>query len=122
MMDELEANQVAAIDSLLFLRDPFPVSNPANVLNQSADKNTRVILFVTNLQLGQGEPASSVIVNLVGSNSASYEITAEDVRAVPNANFTQVRFRLPDNLAAGTATLKVKAQGRESNSGTIRIK
>ncbi|MFL6547035.1 MAG: Calx-beta domain-containing protein, partial [Candidatus Udaeobacter sp.] len=47
--------QAAALDSLLFLRDPFPVLNGANVLNQGPDRNTRIIIFVMNLQLNQGE-------------------------------------------------------------------
>ena len=114
-------NQATAIDALLFLRDPFPVVNPANLLNQGPDKNTRVILFVANLQLAQGETASSVTVNLTNSNSQIYEVAAEDVRAVPGFIFTQVIFRLPDNLAPGACTIKVKAHGMESNSGTIRI-
>jgi hypothetical protein len=113
--------QAAAIDSLLFLRDPFPVVNAANLLNQSQDPNTRVIVFVTSLQLAQGEAASSVTVSLTDSNNQIYEIGAEDVRSVPGFIFTQVIFRLPDNLAPGTATIKVKAHGQESNAGTIRI-
>lgn len=117
-----ESNQAAVIDSLLSLRDPFPVINAANLLNQGTDKNTRVIVFVTNLQLAQGETASSVIVNLVGINNESYNLPAEDVRPVPGFNFTQVIFRLPDNLAPGTCTIKVKAHSQESNAGTIRIR
>jgi hypothetical protein len=124
MLDESSSipSQAAAIDALLFLRDFFPVANAANLLNQSADKNTRVIVFVTNLQLAQSETASAVMVNLIGSNNQSYEVAAEDVRIVPGFNFTQVVFRLPDNLAPGTCTIKVKAHGQESNPGTIRIK
>jgi fimbrial isopeptide formation D2 family protein len=115
------STQAAAIDSLLLLRDPFPVVNAADLLNQGPDKNTRVIIFVTNLQLTSGETASSVMVNLTGSNSQNYDVAAEDVRIVPGFNFTQVIFRLPDNLSPGTCSLKVKAHGQESNSGTVRI-
>jgi lysyl endopeptidase len=123
VMDEAgpEPNQAAAIDSLLFLRDLFPIVNTANLLNQGADKNTRVIIFVTNLQLTSAETFSSVVVNLT-NGSQSYDLPAEDVRIVPGFSFTQVVFRLPDNLAPGTATIKVKAHGQESNTGTIRIK
>ena len=117
-----DPQQAAALDSVLFLRDPFPVVNAGNLLNQASDKNTRVILFVTNLQLAQGESSASVIVKLISSNHQPYEIPAEDVRLVPNSNFTQIIFRLPDNLAPGTCTIKIKAHGHESNSGTIRIK
>lgn len=123
MLDESGpgVNQATAFDSSLLLKDPFPIVNPANLLYQSSDKNTRVTVFVNNLQLAEGEKASSVTVNLVGSNNQPYDLPAERVRLVPAATFTQVTFRLPDNLAPGTCTIKVKAHGEESNSGTIRI-
>ena len=124
MLDGSEpgAQQAAALDATLFFRDPFPVVNTHNLLNQGPDKNTRVVLLVTNLQLVQGETASSVIVNLTGSNNEAYNLPAEDVRPVVSSNFAQVVFRLPDALAPGTCTIKVKARGQESNPGTIRIK
>ena len=124
MLDGSEpgAQQAAALDATLFFRDPFPVVNTHNLLNQGPDKNTRVVLLVTNLQLVQGETASSVIVNLTGSNNEAYNLPAEDVRPVISSNFAQVVFRLPDALAPGTCTIKVKARGQESNPGTIRIK
>jgi hypothetical protein len=114
-------NLALATDSTLLLRDPFPVISAANLLNQVTDKNTRVIIFVTNLQLASGETSSSVVVNLTDGSSRSYDVAAEDVRIVPGFSFTQVIFRLPNNLAPGTCTIKVKAHGQESNSGTIRI-
>ncbi|MEA2204993.1 MAG: hypothetical protein QOE77_1769 [Blastocatellia bacterium] len=114
-------DQVTALDSLLFLRDPFPVVNAANLLNSAIDRNTRVILFVANLQLLQGETSSSVIVNLIDSNNQSYDLSAEDVRTVPDFTFTQVTFRLPNNLAAGTCTIRVRAHGQITNAGTIKI-
>lgn len=115
-------DQAAALDSLLFLRDPFPVINGANLLNLGTDRNTRVILFVSNLELQQGETSSSVIVSLIDSNNQSQEIPAEDVRKVPNLTFSQVTFRLSNNLAAGACTVKVRAHGQISNAGTIRIR
>jgi choice-of-anchor B domain-containing protein len=116
------AQQAVALDATLFFRDPFTVINDYNLLNQGPDKNTRVALFVTDLQLVQGEAPSSVIVNLVGSNNEFYNLPAEDVLPVLSSNFTQVVFRLPDTLVPGTCTVKVKAHGQESNPGTIRIK
>jgi hypothetical protein len=116
------SNQVAAIDSILFLTDPFLVVNGANLLNLGVDRNTRIIVFAKTLQLAQGETSSSVVVNLIDSNNHSYDISAEDVRLVPNFDFTQVIFRLPDNLPAGTCTIIIKAHGQVSNPGTIRIR
>src|SRR5262249_12628379 len=89
-------------------------------INKGPDRNTRILLFAANLQLGQGETPSSVVVNLVGSNNQSYQLPAEDVRPVPNFAFTQVVFRLPDTLVSGTCTVTISAHGQTSNSGTFR--
>ena len=115
-------DQVAAFDLTTLVRDPFPVISPNNVLNLGTDKNTRLIVFVSNLQQVPNEPASVVVVNLVGSNSQNYDVPAEDVRAVANSEFIQVSFRLPDSLAPGTCTIRIKSHAQVSNAGTIRIK
>ena len=114
-------NQAVAFDSMLFLRDPFHVQSVADWLDLGPDRNTRVLVFVANLKLNQGETASAVVVNLVDSNNQSYDVAAESVRLVPNFDFAQVTFRLPDNLSAGACMVTVKAHGQVSNAGTIRI-
>ena len=114
-------DQVAALDSMLMLSDPFLVIQPANVLNQGPDRNTRVVIFAANLSLAPGEVASSVIVNLTDANNQSFNIPAENVRPVPGHDLTQVIFRLPSNIAIGTCTVKISAQGRVSNSAKMRI-
>ena len=115
-------DQVAAFDVLTLLRDPFPVISIDNVLNLGTDKNTRVGVFVSNLQQVPNEPPSVVVVNLVGSNNQNYDVPAEDVRAVANSEFIQVSFRLPDSLAPGTCTIRIKSHAQVSNAGTIRVK
>jgi len=114
--------QAAALDSLLFLRDPFLVVNSADLFYPGTDRNTRVTVFATDLQLGSGEPSSAVVINLIDSNSQSYNIAAEDVRSVPSSGFTQVIFRLPDNLPPGVCTIIITAHGQSSNVGTFRIR
>jgi hypothetical protein len=116
-----DANQAAAFDSFLFVRDPFHVQSVANWLDLGPDRNTRVIIFAGNLQLNQGETASAVVVNLVDANNQIFDVAAEDVRVVPNFGFAQITFRLPDNLAPGACMVTVKAHGQISNTGTIRI-
>lgn len=134
--------QAAALDSLLFTRDPFPVKSALNWLTPG--QNTRVLIFAENLRLNQGETAANVIVNLVDGNNQSFDVPATDVRAVPDidlaqgalapgawkltdvsvgpdAALTQVLFRLPDTLAPGTCKVTIKAHGQSSNMGTIRI-
>ena len=114
--------QAAALDTQLLLRDPLPIVNPQNLLNNAFDRNTRVTIFVTNLVLTQGEPASSVTVNMIDANNQSFDLAAEDVRNAPNQSFAQVIFRLPNNVSAGTCSLTVKAHGQMSNVATIRIR
>jgi methionine-rich copper-binding protein CopC len=116
-----DPNQALALDSILFLRDPFRVRSIAEWIEHGSDQNTRVLVFATNLSLGEGETASSVVVNLSDSNNQIYELPAEDVRPVPGFGYTQVMFRLPDNLAPGTCTVRIKAHGQISRAGTFRI-
>ncbi len=116
------SNNEAAAVNLLLMRDPFDVLNSADWLNAGTDKNTRVILFAGNLQLGQGETASSVVVRLVDSANHIFDVPAEDVRTVPNLSLTQVTFRLPDSILPGSYFVTIKAHGQASNSGIIRIR
>lgn len=45
------ADQAAALESVLFLRDPFRVVNPANMVKDQFNPNTGVIVFAQNLTL-----------------------------------------------------------------------
>jgi hypothetical protein len=117
---EDSSNQVAGVDSLLLTRDPFTVSGIAKWLDLGSDRNTRLLLFVRNLQLNQGETAAAVEINVVNGNFTA-TIAAEDVRAVPNTDLTQVTFRLPDNLPTGICVLSVRVHGQFSNTGVIQI-
>jgi len=123
LLDEAgpDPNQATAFDSMLFLRDPFHVQSVANWLDLGPDRNTRVLLLLANLKLNLGETASAVVVHLVDSNNQIYDVTAEDVRLVPNTDFAQVTFRLPNNLPAGTCIVTVKVHNQTSNAGIIRI-
>lgn len=116
------AQQAAALDSLFLMRDPFPVIQVSDLLNRGTDRNTRVILFVANLQRTPGDLASIVKVNLFDSIGQGHNVDAEDVRLASVPDFLQVTFRLPDNLRAGVVVIKVKSRDQESNVGTIRIR
>jgi len=115
-------HHAAALATGLFVRDPFPVINPLNWLNPGSDRNTRVLVFVRGLQLTANETTDAVIVNLVDANNQSYEIAAESVKGMPNVDFSQVGFRLPDNLAPGACAIQIRARGQVSNSGFIQIR
>ncbi|HEX5873241.1 MAG TPA: S8 family serine peptidase [Pyrinomonadaceae bacterium] len=115
------ANQLAALDSVLLVRDPFTVINPANLLKQPNDPHTRVILFVRNIELQQFEGPGSIFITLTDPNFFVFNLNAEDLRSIPGLDFKQLIFRLP-NVAAGTYQVKVRFHNVDSNVGTIRIK
>ncbi|HET6974899.1 MAG TPA: SBBP repeat-containing protein [Pyrinomonadaceae bacterium] len=112
--------QAAAIDDLLALRDPFRVVGIPDWFPAGPDKNTRVALYARNLQLNPGEAPSAVIVTVVAGVN-QFNVAAQDVREIPNSDLTQVVFRLPNNLVAGTAVVSIRAHTLVSNTGTIRI-
>src|SRR5581483_6069422 len=99
--------QAAALDSLLLMRDPFPIVNDNDLLNFGTDRNTRVILFVRNLPTTNLDSAC-VVVSLTDNRNQVFDLPAEDVRYLSDFGFTQVTFRLPDSAAAGTCTLSIK--------------
>jgi hypothetical protein len=115
------ADQAAAIESHLLMRDPFRVPNIAEWMQLGADSNTRVTLFAMGLELNQGEPVTAVEILLISSNGPSFLLVAQDVRAVRDVPFTQVTFRLPNDLPSGTYQVSIQAHGHTSNTGTIRI-
>ena len=115
------ADQVASLDSRLLFRDPFPVMSGMSLMDAGGDHNTRVVVFMRNLQWAPDQP-SSVVVNLIDEASQSFDVPAEAVRIVLNTDLVQVIFRLPDNLSPGTCTLKIRAHGQTSNAGTMRIR
>ena len=114
-------SQAAAVDAFIKVRDPFRVLGIPEWFTGAPDQNTRVMLFAQNLQLDPGEPASDVFVRIISSTSQFFEVPAEDVRSIPGTDFTQVVFRLPNNLAPGTCTVLIRAHTTISNGGTIRI-
>ena len=114
-------NQAAALDALLMLRDPFRVVGIPEWATTGPDRNTRVMFFVRGLQLDPGELPSAVVVRLTRSNGQFIDVTADDVRPVPDVDFAQLVIRLPDTLLADVYTVSVRAHSRISNTGTIRI-
>ena len=112
--------QAAAVDSIFALRDPFRVVGIPDWFPTGTEKNTRVGLYVRNLQLNPGELPSAVFVILTASNG-QFNIPAEDVTPIPNTDLSQVTFRLPNTVATGTVTVVVFAHNLATNSGTIRI-
>ena len=110
----------AVVLSELFLRDPLTLTIP-DWITDRIDRRNRVIFLANNLQLNPGETSSAVVVRFIGSNNQQFNVQADDVRSVPGFDFTQVMVKLPGTLPPGTCTVTIRAHGRVSNIGTIRI-
>jgi len=78
-------------------------------------------IFASNVFFNPGEASSVVVVNLVDANNQTFDVPAEDVRAVRDTESAQITFRLPDTIAPGQCTVKIKVHNLTSNTGTFRV-
>lgn len=112
---EVGTNNVAAVDSVTFVRGPFRLFNP---LNFSADQRTRLIFFTSDLGLTQ--PNSSVL----SVQASGVPLTVEAVGpvvGVPSLTASYVVVRLPDGLPTGNLQLTITLNGVTSNAATLNI-
>ena len=115
------ADQVIAVDSILGIRDPFPVINSNNFISPASDRNTRVVVYVEDLQLQSGAPPSALTINLVDGSNQTFNVQAQDCNQNTNNPLTQITFRLPNTLAVGTCKVKIVTQNQTSNTATFRV-
>ncbi len=109
-----------AFDSIIMMRDPFPLSTPSNF---NVDPRTRLMLFAINLGLLDGD-TSSVTAEAEDAQEAVHPLTVEFVGPVPNLDWlTQVVVKLPDQISGNQdLLLRLQFQGMTSNSARIRIR
>lgn len=121
LLTEANTNRAIALDSVTFMRDPFPVST---LLNFSLDQRTRIMLFATGLELMPNESISAVTAQAEDSAHKIYPLTVEYVGKVPNLDWaTQVTVSLPDGLAgAGDVLVSVSLRGAASNKVIVGIR
>ncbi len=118
LMTEENSDSGVALDSVTFVRDPFPLLDNFNF---SADKRTRLILLAMNMELVAGETLSAVTVRAEDAAMNVYPLTVEFFRKVPGFDFTQIVARLPDNTPSGQ-TLFVSATLRGKTTNRIRVR
>src|SRR6185503_11291399 len=118
---EENSDSAIAFDSVTMARDPFPLTT---AFNFSSDNRTRVMLFATNLTLGPGENASSIVARAEDAQLNTYPMTVEFVGAVPGFGFlTEVVVVLPGSLPAGQSVLvSLTWHAQTTNKARIRIK
>jgi hypothetical protein len=115
-------DSAVALDSVTMVRDPFALTN---TLNLSADGRTRLMFFVTNLDLLPNENNSAVTAQAEDAAHNIYPLAIEFVGKTSGFEWltTQVVVRLRDNLpAAQSVFLSVTLHGQVSNKARVRMK
>jgi aldose sugar dehydrogenase len=115
LTDEITARAVA-LDSVTMLREPFSL---VNIFNFSPDHRTRIMFFATGIDLLPGE---SINVQLEDSDHHLYLLVVEDIRKLPNFNFSQITVKLPDSISLeGDFQLSLTFHGVTSNKTLTSI-
>ena len=116
---EENTSRAAALDSFLLIRDPFRLGN---IHNLSLDQRTRIMLFATGIELNSSEGLSSVLVQLEDTQNRIYPLVVEDIRKVPNFDFSQIVVKLPDAIdTEGDFRISLTFRGSTGNKPVIRI-
>jgi hypothetical protein len=121
LLTEGTTNRAIALDSVTFLRDPFPLTT---INNFSFDQRTRITLFAVGLELLPGEDLSVVTAQAEDIGHKTYPLKVEYVSKVPGFDWlTQVVIRLPDDFPnAGDFFVSVSLRGAVSNKVVIGIR
>jgi len=109
-----------ALDSTIFLRDPFPL---INILNFSSDQRTRIMLFGNSLELLPNETMTAIMARAEDAQMNVFPLTVEFVgKPIGMEPLTEVVVKLPDNLPAGQSVfVSVSLRGQTSNKVRVRI-
>jgi hypothetical protein len=111
-------NNVAALDSVTFVRGPFQVLNSNNF---STDHHTRIIFFTSDLGLNQSDLSDPAILVV---DVPGYNLPVENVGAlsgVPGLSCSYIIIRLPDGLPTGALSMRVRLRGVTSDARTLNI-
>jgi glucose/arabinose dehydrogenase len=121
LISEENSDIAVALDSVLFVRDPFPLNNPGNFF--VADQRTRLMLFGLNLDLLPGEDASALMARAEDASQNVFPLTVEFVGKVPGFDWlSQVVARLPNNTPTNQSIfVSVTLRGKTSNKVRVRV-
>jgi calcineurin-like phosphoesterase family protein len=117
LLTEEGTGRAVVVDSVTWLREPFPVVTSHNF---SLDARTRITLFATHVNLTPGENISAEAED---SQNRVVPLTVEFVGKVPGFNWlTQVVVKLPDALTnAGEMRVSINVRGMSSNKVPLRV-
>jgi len=121
LMTDQNTDIAAALESSLFMRDPFPLINGYNL---STDQRTRIMLFGSNLELLPNETFTAITAKAEDAQMNMFPLVVEFVGKPPGMEpLSEVVVKLPDNLPTGQSVfVSVTLRGQTSNKVRIRIK
>ncbi|HEX6188377.1 MAG TPA: M12 family metallo-peptidase [Pyrinomonadaceae bacterium] len=114
IFSETGTSNVAALDSVTFVRGPFPLLNPHNF---SSDQRTRIIFFTSDLGLTQPNASLSV-------RASGVTLPVESVGpllGVPGLVGSYIVVRFPENLTTGPKLLTVSLGSATSNPANLTL-
>ncbi|HET6890677.1 MAG TPA: metallophosphoesterase [Pyrinomonadaceae bacterium] len=120
LLTETGTGRAVALDSVTWLREPFPVVTSHNF---SLDARTRLVLFATHVNLTPGENTSVVTAQAEDSQNRIFPLAVEFVGKVPRFEWlTQVIVKLPDELATvEEVRVSINVRGVSSNKAPLRV-
>ncbi|HEY2971031.1 MAG TPA: PQQ-dependent sugar dehydrogenase [Pyrinomonadaceae bacterium] len=120
VLTEDNTARAIALSSVSMLREPFYLSDPYNL---SSDQRTRVMLFVSGIDLMPGDNLSLLSVVAEDAQNRVYPLVVEDVRRVPNFEWiSQVVVRLPDSIEApGDFGFTISYHGKAGNKAQLSL-
>lgn len=120
LLTEENSTRAVALDSVTWMRDPFPLFATYNF---SSDSRARIQLFALNLQLSSGEDYRAVSAEIEDSAGRIYPLEVEHVGNLTGFEFIScVIVKLPADLPeTGDVQVRVKLRGVFSNSAYIGI-
>lgn len=120
LMTEQNTDVAIALESVWMTRDPFLFTN---LFNLSADRRTRLMFFVRNLDLLSTEDISAVTVRAEDVQMNVYFLSVEHVSKLAGFDFSEVVVRLPDNFSSSQSYLvSVTLRSQTSNKARITMR
>jgi glucose/arabinose dehydrogenase len=115
---EENSQRAIAFDSLFFIPEPIAIPNLDFL---GADRQTRVVLFATNLTL---TPGLVITAEAVDAQQFTHQLPVEFAGSLPAfMELTQLNLKLPDEITvAGDLRVSITVNGRKSNVLLIAVK
>jgi hypothetical protein len=120
LLTEQNSSRALALESTLFVRDPFSVFTASEL---SSDHRLRLLIFAKNTALSPGEDVSAITAEVEDSSHHLHLVTVEFIAPLPDIDgVSQLVIRFPAELAnAGDVWLDLKLHGLSSNKAQITI-